>query len=893
MVKGKDDVTITVRIESEQAKKDVDKFIKQVKSGIEEEVKAENEKLKRLRIAQREAANIKPTRLKTKADIDPFIENSKLLENNIKTRVKLMRKARQEIQNLIPKPFDVGTAVRGGYWNRKYAPKAEEDDITKMARVREKTGKIEKQREYFNLEQKGLEEPIDNDVVKALRKIEDLSKSSAKGAEVRGVTGQDPIDIFNKFKRVMSIGATEIEDIFGSFQTVNKNIMEIKAFRPTSEIKEKVSDKDTKTKDQSYINRINDQMKHEQELRKDDQLYWQGRVKQGLTGTGLSAGKDAPISIWDKLKAKITGAIEVEQKKAEESEKGVGIQQKMRRAITGVLIDLHLLRIMGQSSVIVSTMFNLVSKSIGVVVDMIMIEFLPTVIALTRWFYELAFAFKRLDPVTKTLLGGAIAVTAFVVLFTTILGGVVGSFLKLIAVTEWLTKSKLGEAMAINGLTTSTVLATMAMYALAGIVFALVALVGFKAAKARTEAKAEDKWKSDVGVLAMSIAGGPMLAPFLTGAYGIGVAGGANKDKALLAEATKSRKVQEQNLPWTKTFTGFIYGIIVNVLKTLYDWYKWLKGIYDWIMKQLKDIYDKLIAFIQPILDFFADLGELGGKIAAAIVKWVIDSLKNVGTLATDIWNAIVNWFVTSLKDTIDTGKALWDLFWNWVKGGCKDPIGFAKEAWTIIKDWMLRELAGVINLVIELSAAFIRWFERQLGINTTLGKQIESAIIDWIRKVPGFGNTAAAILEKAGYGGGTTEAGTTVTEPGKTPPMTGGTFTTPAETYNPSTPARSYKTALNKVTESKPSQKAIDAYEAWMHGTEGGKPFPTAQTGGTITQTGLAVVHKGETVTPSGKGSINNFEVKVDVKLTDIQALSDKISREIWDEMRRKRMVI
>jgi len=74
------------------------------------------------------------------------------------------------------------------------------------------------------------------------------------------------------------------------------------------------------------------------------------------------------------------------------------------------------------------------------------------------------------------------------------------------------------------------------------------------------------------------------------------------------------------------------------------------------------------------------------------------------------------------------------------------------------------------------------------------------------------------------------------------------------------------------------------------------GEQFPTVQSGGYIAQTGLAVVHRGEYITPANRvsNSYDNKEINVNISFEAIQISSDmditrmaeKISREIRREL-------
>lgn len=97
------------------------------------------------------------------------------------------------------------------------------------------------------------------------------------------------------------------------------------------------------------------------------------------------------------------------------------LTKKWRQSITGVLIDLHVLRVVGQSSRVVSAMFEILSKSIGYVVDMALIPALPLIIQFGAVIRSVGHWFARLDPHLKKIIGtGVLLVGGFFVMLNAV-----------------------------------------------------------------------------------------------------------------------------------------------------------------------------------------------------------------------------------------------------------------------------------------------------------------------------------------------------------------------------------------------------------------------------------------------------------------------------------------
>lgn len=105
----------------------------------------------------------------------------------------------------------------------------------------------------------------------------------------------------------------------------------------------------------------------------------------------------------------------------------ISIQQKWKRAMTGALIDLHVLRILGQQSSVVAAMFEVIAKSIGYVVDMILLPAIPAMIELGQIIMSLGEWFTSLHPVTQKIISYGALVVGALLFMTNIVLSVTGA----------------------------------------------------------------------------------------------------------------------------------------------------------------------------------------------------------------------------------------------------------------------------------------------------------------------------------------------------------------------------------------------------------------------------------------------------------------------------------
>ncbi|MFA5692964.1 MAG: hypothetical protein WC907_05040 [Acholeplasmataceae bacterium] len=80
------------------------------------------------------------------------------------------------------------------------------------------------------------------------------------------------------------------------------------------------------------------------------------------------------------------------------------LYNKYRKTLTGVLIDLHILRILGQNSRVVNETFVKMGSVLGALLDVILIPMVQPMVSLMRAVAQLAGYITRMNPLLRTLL---------------------------------------------------------------------------------------------------------------------------------------------------------------------------------------------------------------------------------------------------------------------------------------------------------------------------------------------------------------------------------------------------------------------------------------------------------------------------------------------------------
>lgn len=160
--------------------------------------------------------------------------------------------------------------------------------------------------------------------------------------------------------------------------------------------------------------------------------------------------------------------------------------KKWRSGLTGVLIDLHMLRVVGQSSRVVSAMFEVLSKSIGYVVDMVLLPALPVLLDVARIIRSVGHWFAELNPVLKKTLGTAILLVGG---FLMMLNTVKSLYLAYKGLQAWILAEKIAhKTLALTIDTTTAAFRTLAA-TLAPLIAILATMLIFKKVADKTREK--------------------------------------------------------------------------------------------------------------------------------------------------------------------------------------------------------------------------------------------------------------------------------------------------------------------------------------------------------------------------------------------------------------------
>ncbi len=475
---------------------------------------------------------------------------------------------------------------------------------------------------------------------------------------------------------------------------------------------------------------------------------------------------------------------EAEAEKVKETKKTTGLSQSIRKEITGVLIWLHVLRIAGTGSTIVSTGMNTLGKSLGFLADMILLPLLPALIEISKFIWMIAAGFRMLPKEVRLVIagmiaiGGVLAIAIHIYNYVNVQLALFGANLAkanagMLAKTGTSILGPLGGAAAGTGGAVAGFGAIAAFGTLLTLITGAVTLILGTGTIARqlNNMKMPDWMKAATfpvrrfgwewpGFGKKGLEAGLQVAP----GVGIKELFNAITQKSSSFSKNMIEIVRKGNLDvygMLKKIWTYIVGIfyfLANMLgkaaETVINTGKLIKdigkAIWDWLLKSLGNIWNLGVRLAKAIWKWIVDsLGnaiDLGKKLWVAIVKWFTDSLSNVLDLGGKLWTSIKKWFSDSLSNTITTVKELWDLFVNWVKSGFANPVGFLQDVINILLKWVRNEFNITLALAKEVGSAVLEFIVKELSITTTFALDVIKALIDFV--VRELGITTTFVME-------------------------------------------------------------------------------------------------------------------------------------------------
>ncbi len=322
-------------------------------------------------------------------------------------------------------------------------------------------------------------------------------------------------------------------------------------------------------------------------------------------------------------------------KDLEEKKKGISFQKEWRKGLTGVLIDLHWFRILASQSKVLSFAFQNIGKSLGYLLDMVLLPFLPVIIMMVKQIMGVAMWFYRLPKPLRLLVAvvGA-AIVGFSLMATSLF------FLNNLLTT-------LNANLAIeNGLLTAKNAALLGPVA-AGVGLGLLV------------------------VYLLHISGA------LKAIYNLGVATRKWLDKSVGIPLNFIRQI----LTLMLGVVTFVYKLLLDIFTSIKDWVIGTLGniaqlgsdivaaIIKWIQDSLANALDTGTKIIQAIIDWinsgFTDPVGFVKKIVGIIFDWFNKQMDINTTLVNDIVGAVVDFVNRQLNLNNELVGKLADIFVN------------------------------------------------------------------------------------------------------------------------------------------------------------------------------------------------------------------------------------
>ena len=430
-----------------------------------------------------------------------------------------------------------------------------------------------------------------------------------------------------------------------------------------------------------------------------------------------------------------------------EISKTVNLYKEWRKGLTGVLIDLHWLRILGANSKILAMNTQMLGKAFGYLIDMALLPLVPAMVQFTKYVIGVAKWIRQLPQPARLLVAGLAALAIGVTTLGTILmyatsaltafsAAVTAATAAETAKTGQTTLGAFGATAGGGGLLASVGMSTIAAALIAGPMYGKLMTGGFLKYAGRPKEMAE-YLLNPVAFAEGGIATKPTLGIFGEGgAEAIiplskigevmgGILGaGASFANTLTQAATGGGGVGGGlNMGGGTGATG---GLLVKgfswVAMAINQGFKINNELLAAILALLaqggtggggeifKAIYDSLVNFAQTAWAAITGIAQAVWNEILSIAKGVWDAAY---TLAVDAWNNIVT-FATGVWDKITqiggqawtaiTTKAIeiWDTIsikageiWETIKVFADDTFNYIKEGFTTVIGAILSIIPG------------------------------------------------------------------------------------------------------------------------------------------------------------------------------------------------------
>lgn len=430
---------------------------------------------------------------------------------------------------------------------------------------------------------------------------------------------------------------------------------------------------------------------------------------------------------------------------AKEQKKHLNLYKEWRKGLTGVLIDLHWLRILGANSKILAMNTQMLGKAFGYLIDMALLPLVPAMVQFTKYIIGVAKWMRQLPQPARLLVAGLAALAIGVTTLGTILmyatsaltafsAAVTAATAAETAKTGQTTLGAFGATAGGGGLLASVGMSTIAAALIAGPMYGKLMTGGFLKYAGRPKEMAEYllnpvafaeggiATKPTLGIFGEGgaeaiiplskigeVMGGILgagasfantLTQAATGGGGVGgglnMGGGTGGSGGLLAKGfTWVAMAINQGFKINNELLAAILALLAQ-------------GGAGGGGEAFKAIYDSLVNFAQTAWAAITAMAQAVWNEVLSIAKGVwdaaytfaVDAWNNIVTFATGVWDKITQiggqaWTAITTKaieiwDTISTKASE---IWETIKG-------FADGTFTYVKDGFTTVIGAILSII-------------------------------------------------------------------------------------------------------------------------------------------------------------------------------------------------
>lgn len=176
--------------------------------------------------------------------------------------------------------------------------------------------------------------------------------------------------------------------------------------------------------------------------------------------------------------------------------------------------------------------------------------------------------------------------------------------------------------------------------------------------------------------------------------------------------------------------------------------WEWICNLVSAIGQWFADLWNKIVEIFTPVVDFFVGIFQGAWEGIKAVWSAVVGFFKGVWDGIVAIFNAVVNFYKTIFTTAWNVVKTVWSVVVGWFKNVWNGIVGVFSGVANWFKNIFTNAYNGVVNVFSKITGFFKGIWDGIKNIFSQVGATIGNAITNTVKKaVNGVLSTAVKII--------------------------------------------------------------------------------------------------------------------------------------------------